>query len=391
MALAFQQVAVVAVTKKVNFNLFALCALTLTNAIAVVLPEDRADVLYHRYDGGGIVVDGPSVLVRKNVNNAISISANYYVDSITSASIDVVTQASPYEEERTQKSIGVDYLYDKSIISYSYSTSSENDFEAETSSFNISQEFFGGLSTVSIGYTLGNNTISRSTDNTFKRNASTTGYRLSLSQVLTKDLLMGLTYEIITDKGFLNNPYRQVRYINPSDPTTTVFQDERYPETRTSNAAAINLRYYLPYRAAVYGGYRFFIDTWDIEADTFEIGYVHPYRGKWLFDISLRHYTQNNASFFSNLFPFVDAQNFLASDKELSTFTSNSISYGVTYNISKEKLHYFEKGSLNFYHDYFWYDYDDFLDTRIIVVTPGTEPAYSFTANVVRLYISLWF
>ena len=384
-----QRVAVVAVTKKVNFNLFALCALAFTNASAVVLPEDRADVMYHRYDGGGIVVDGPSVLVRKGITNAVSISANYYVDSITSASIDVVTQASPYEEERTQKSIGIDYLYDKSIMSYSYTTSSENDFEAETNSFSISQEFFGGLSTVSFGYTLGDNEISKSTDNIFKRNASTTGYRLSLSQVLTKDLLMGLTYEIITDKGFLNNPYRQVRYSDGGG--GTVFQPEVYPETRTSNAASINLRYYLPYRAAVYGGYRFFTDTWDIEASTFELGYVHPFQEKWLFDINFRHYTQDRASFFSSLFPFVDAQNFLASDKELSTFTSNSIGYGVTYNINKENLYYFEKGSLNLYHDYFRYDYDDFLDTTVTGVTPGTEPAYSFTANVIRLYISLWF
>jgi len=382
----------VAATNKVNFIFFALCALVFTNASAVVLPEERADVLYHSYDGGGIVINGPSVLVRKSVNSAVSLSANYYVDSITSASIDVVTQASAYEEERTQQSVGIDYLYDKSIMSYSYTTSSENDFEAETNSFNITQEFFGGLSTISLGYTLGDNIITRSTDNVFKENASTTGYRVSLSQVLTKSLLMGMTYEVITDKGFLNNPYRRARFSDPvpTDPNRTTFVDEKYPETRTSNAASINLRYYLPYRAAIYGGYRFFTDTWGIDADTFEIGYVHPFQEKWLFDINLRYYTQSKADFFSNLFPD-DTQNFMASDKELSTFTSNSIGYGVTYNIGKENLYYFEKGSLNFYHDYFWYNYDDFLDTRVENVTPGTEPAYEFTANVVRIFISLWF
>ena len=34
---------------------------------AAVLPEDRADALYHRYEGGGVTVDGPSLLVRKKV------------------------------------------------------------------------------------------------------------------------------------------------------------------------------------------------------------------------------------------------------------------------------------------------------------------------------------
>jgi hypothetical protein len=66
---------------------------------AGVLPEDRADVLYHLYDGGGVEIDGPSVLVRKQVGKSTSLVANYYVDMISSASIDVITTASPYTEE----------------------------------------------------------------------------------------------------------------------------------------------------------------------------------------------------------------------------------------------------------------------------------------------------
>jgi len=389
--LVFLQAVAVAVIKKSTIALVALYVIINNQSHAAVLAEDRIDVLYHNYDGGGITIDGPSVLVRKSIGNTTSISANYYIDSISSASIDAITQASSYNEKRTQKSISIDYLYDKSIMSYSYTNSTENDFEAVTHSFNISQETFGGLSTISLGYSAGNNHISKSTDNIFSQNADTKDYRLSLSQVFTKNFLMGLTYEVITDEGFLNNPYRQVRYISPSDPNATIFQDEKYPKTRTSNATSINFRYYLPYRAAVYGGYRYFTDTWDIEADTFDIGYVHPYQNNWIFDVSLRFYSQTRASFFSSLFPFVDAQNYLASDKELSTFSSNAISAGATYSIKKEKLSFFEKGTLNFYLDRFSYNYDDFLDTTVTGITPGTEPAYKFSANVIRFYLSLWF
>jgi hypothetical protein len=77
---------------------------------AGVLPEDRADVLYHLYDGGGVEIDGPSILVRKQVGKSTSFVGNYYVDMVSSASIDVVTTASPYSEERKQWSLGVDYL-----------------------------------------------------------------------------------------------------------------------------------------------------------------------------------------------------------------------------------------------------------------------------------------
>ncbi|MEW8155874.1 MAG: hypothetical protein AB2765_14945, partial [Candidatus Thiodiazotropha endolucinida] len=38
---------------------------------ATVLPEDRADIMYHRYDGGGVEVDGPSILVRKSFSGNV--------------------------------------------------------------------------------------------------------------------------------------------------------------------------------------------------------------------------------------------------------------------------------------------------------------------------------
>jgi hypothetical protein len=70
--------------------LVALLAPLAWPAQAAVLPDDRADVLYHRYEGGGVTIDGPSVLVRKKFAEKYSVSANYYVDMVSSASIDVM-------------------------------------------------------------------------------------------------------------------------------------------------------------------------------------------------------------------------------------------------------------------------------------------------------------
>ena len=86
-------------------------------AVAGVLPEDRSDVLYHLYEGGGVRIDGPSVLVRKQIGTSVSVVGNYYVDMISSASIDVVTTASPYKEEREQWSLGMDYLRGNTTMS----------------------------------------------------------------------------------------------------------------------------------------------------------------------------------------------------------------------------------------------------------------------------------
>ena len=102
--------AAVAATRRSLYLLPATIALTVSCTLqAGVLPEDRADALYHSYDGGGVEVDGPSILVRKGDGKRFSFSGNYYVDNITAASVDVVTQGSKYDEDRTQWSGSIDY------------------------------------------------------------------------------------------------------------------------------------------------------------------------------------------------------------------------------------------------------------------------------------------
>ncbi len=390
-----QEVAVVA-TKRNSFSsgIFILGMIILFSRIisveAAVLPEERVDALYHNYTGGGISIDGPSVLVRKNFADKVSISANYYVDNITSASIDAVTQASEYTENRVQTSLGFDYLNDKSTISYSYTTSIENDFDATTHSFGITQDMFGSMTSVSMSFSIGDNIITKTGDDGFEKFSNFNDYRISVSQVLTKSLIMSFTYNIITDEGFLNNPYRSIRYIDSAATDGYSFQAELYPETRTTNAASISLRYFLPYRAAVYGSYRYFTDSWGIKADTYEIGYVHPLENNWTFETSYRFYSQTQADFYSDLFPFVSPQNIYARDKELSTFSDVNLAFGVTYEFESDNLFIFEKGSANLFYTLMSFDYENFRDIRV-KNGAGNEPLYSFDATVIRLFFSFWF
>ena len=107
------------------------------SSIAGVLADDRADVMYHYYDGGGVEIDGPSVLVRKKFAEKYAVNASYYVDMVSSASIDVITTASPYKEERTQFGVGFEYLRGKVTYAGSFSNSKENDYDADTASFSI--------------------------------------------------------------------------------------------------------------------------------------------------------------------------------------------------------------------------------------------------------------
>ena len=374
-------------------------------SFAGVLADDRADMLYHRYEGGGVTIHGPSLLVRKKFAEKYALSANYYQDYVTSASIDVeVSGASQYKEERDQYSLGFEYLRGKTTYSLNYTNSKENDYQAETTSFGISQDLFGDLTTITMGFSRGNDrvqrrdTITNQIDPAFKEPIDRWSYRVGLSQILTKSLISSLQLEVITDEGFLNNPYRSYRFINPSDDRLFALASEVYPRTRTSNALAVNGRYYLPYRAAIHGGYRFFTDTWGIDANTFELGYTHP-MGPWTFEVGYRYYSQGNADFYRDLFDRPNQQNFLARDKELSTFKSQALSVGASYDFLPNGWRFIKKGTLNLFYDRIQFDYDDFRDARFAQLptsdpnfhAAGTEPLYSFGANVIQAFVSVWF
>ena len=365
-----------------------------SQAGAAVLPDDRADALFHGYKGGGVSVYGPSVLVRKSAGPQVSAWGNYYRDMVSSASIDVELTASEYRETRNEYSVGADYLRGRTTMSVSLSRSDESDYTANSGTFEISQDLFGDLTTVSLGYTQGRDSVGRNGDPAFEESVDRRNFRLGLTQVLTPRLLMSLSYEAVTWEGFLNNPYRSVRFLDPDSEVGFGFQPEIYPATRTSNAASIRARYRLPWTAAVGLQYRYFTDTWEIDAHTVGLEYSHQFGDRWTTDLRYRFYTQDEAEFYSDLFPREDAQNFLARDKELSRFQSHSVGVGVSYQFLRNGTGLLERGSFSVALDHIRFSYDNFRDAREASdpdVAPGEESLYAFGANVFQAYLSHWF
>jgi len=387
---------VVVVTRKTT-RWLAGCSLGLCAALpiaAAVLPEDRLDALFHNYDGGGMEISGPSLLINKLLGSDTAVTGQYYVDSISSASIDVVTSASPYKEKRTEYSAGVSHLQDKSVMSLNYTHSEEPDFVARNIGVTVSQDFFGDLTTLSMGYSRGDDTVKRMAiidggkepdPNFGEKDVTSHNFQLGLTQVMSKNLLLGLNYNLITDQGFLNNPYRQVRFADGSSD-----QYEKYPNTHTSHAIALQSKYYLPYRAALGIDYRFFHDTWDINANTFKLGYTQPTSNGLIYNLHYRWYKQSAASFYQDLFDSPSTQTLMARDKELSTFSHNSIGVKLSYDIARQ-WDFIDKGTINLAVDHMIFDYKDFRDRSVEGVPLGEEPLYSFSANVMQLYLSVWY
>ncbi len=383
--------------------LAALCVVG-TPASADVLPDDRADVLYHNYDGGGITIQGPSVLIRKKVGDNFSFSANYYEDLISSASIDVKLSASPYHETRKQEGASVDYLHGKTIYTAGYIHSREPDYKADTSYFSVSQSMFGDLTTVTMGYRRGWDNVYRDirladhqivNDPAFHQQADHRAYSVGVSQILTRNAIFDFNFEGITDQGYLASPYRKIRYFDATVPGKEfTLADQVYPGTRTSTATSGQLKYYLPYRAAVTGMYRYFNDTWGINGHTVEVSYTQPAYGHWIFDGSVRYYRQNAATFYNDLFPRANYQNFMGRDRELAAFHSLTLGFGAAYEFHVPYAPWINKSSLNFHFNRMMIDYSDYRNALIAGTdgyVAGTEPLYHLDANIFQLFVSLWF
>ena len=336
-------------------------------------------------------IDGPSVLVRKQVAKSISLVGNYYVDMVSSASIDVVTQASPYDEERTQWSLGMDYLRGNTAMNLTYVSSVESDFDAKTFAFSVSQDMFGDLTTLTLSYAYGNDLVGNVSDPTFEEENTRQHYGIGLTQILTRNMIASLNFETITDEGFLNNPYRSVRYFDSNVALGYAWEPELYPGTRTSNALGLRVKYYLAYRAAIEGEYRFFTDTWDISSHTASVTYTQPF-GKWTFTGKYRYHDQTGAHFYSDLFPRSEATNFRGRDKELSPLTSHTFRVAASYQFIDESnaWGFVKKGTISASLNVLSIDYSEFTDLREPAPI-GEEPLYHLDADVVQLFFSLWY
>ena len=349
-------------------------------------------------------ITGESVLVRKKFSEQFAVEANYFVDKVSGASVDVLSQASVIKDERKQKSLSLDYIHDKTQYNLAYTNSVERDYISNTTHFSLSQDMFGDLTTVTLGFTdsrdsVGENNGTASVPKiSWLGHAQSRSYEGGLSQIITKNLIMGTTLEIVTDQGLLSNPYRSIRYLDPAVPLGYSLGSQVYPNTHTSTAVEARAKYYLPYRAAASVSYRYFSDTWGVRANTVEVDYTQPVSNKWIFEGRVRHYNQNSATFYSDLFPFANSQNFMARDQNLAASTNNTFDGKVTWAFAPEGFLIFKRATASLDVTRIQFKYSDFRDIRDYNDTAaggdypaGQEPLYAFDAMVYQVYLSMFF
>jgi Protein of unknown function (DUF3570) len=339
---------------------------------AVSLPEDRADALLHLYDGGGVTASGPALLIRKSMADRVSLSASYYVDMVSNASIDVVTTASPFNERRNEIGLGLDYAYRDSLLTLSTTRSKEPDYVADSVSMDVSQEVFGGMTTVNLGFTRGSDDVGKVGEGFFDT-ATHWRYRLGVTQILTPRWLMSANLEAVSDDGYLGSPYRSALVFGAAVP-------ERNPRTRSSRAIKFGAIGEILPRTAVRGEYRYFWDNWDIKAHTFEAGLSRYVGESFLIDGYLRHYSQSHALFYSD--NATTETIYVSRNRQLSTFNSLGLGAKVSYVYAQVPGKYEIKANLGY--ELAQFKFKDFTDVR-------TGKLYEYNANILQLFLTATF
>jgi hypothetical protein len=339
-------------------------------ARAADLPENKAEALIHSYSGGGVNAYGPAFLVRKSIFDKVSLTGTYYVDAVSNASIDVVTTASPYKETRHEFGLSADYAYRDALITFGLMTSHEPDYVANTGSLDVTQEVFGGMTTIAFGFTRAADTVKKHNEPEFQDSASHWQYRLGLTQILTSRWLMSVNFEALSDDGYLASPYRVARVFGAAVP-------ERTPRTRTGRAVKVRLVGDLGNRDAMHVDYRYFTDTWDIKAHTSEIGYSRYFGENWLADSFFRYYTQTGALFYSD--NAMSETLYVSRNRQLSTFNNMGLGARLSYNLRRVPGRYDLK--LNGSYEYTRFKFKDFTDLR-------DGSLYSYASSVIQVYLS---
>lgn len=364
---------------------FIWLAWALGTAEAVEPPRDDTSFGYNLYSGGGITVQGPAMIVKKALLKRMSVEAGARVDLVSSASVDVVTQASPYKERRTEYTLGTQVLHDDILTGVNYTQSRESDYTSNTLAIGVAHDLFEKNTTLSLRVSHSWDKVGKNGDPSFGlKDFDRTIYAAGITQSMTPQWLLQVNYEGTADSGFINNPYRSVILESGAS------APENYPDARTGHAVVLRTGYgFVPdspddvvagRRSSLQFDYRYYQDTFAIRSHTGKVLYQRYLRDGWLLGSFYQYHSQGEASFYGDRLP--PTQLFRARDKELSRFSDHWVGGSLKYKPRGFTWHGLEDVFVQFTYSFAMYDYDDFTD-------PRTGSLYSLRAHV--LHTSLGF
>ena len=314
-----------------RLQLAGVVALGLIAAAGVARADDAFTAKTQIYvDNNHTTVVSPLVAISRDAWKGGTVGASYVADVVSSASIDVVSNATTHMNDfRSEITGSLTQKLRATTLSASYIYSIEHDYESHTAKLGVSQDLFQRNTTLSLGLTFVHNAVGRTGDQAFHRELLVGGLGASWTQVLAKKTIAQLSYTFTYNNGFQSSPYRFVPVLGPTGEAEFKVP-ETMPDQRFRHAFVAGVNQHLFTDSAIQADYRFYFDDWSMKSHTVQLRYFVTWK-----DVTLRlrerFYYQNGVYFFKPHYDDVEA--FMTTDRESSTMWSNLVGAKISWRL----------------------------------------------------------
>ncbi len=313
------------------------CVLLLAALLTWTRPGSALDVGGTAEGGVGVYADSddttvvsPHVSVSLEDESGWTASAAWVADVITSASVDVVTQATPgFRELRQEATLGGGWRRPDRGFNAGVTYSHERDTHADIAYGGGNRRWRGNLET-SLRYSFSLTAMGRATQRPeLWRDVVVHGVEAGLLQPLgplaTAELILSTYYST----GYHANPYRRVPVVVSGSLSDAVWHDERMPDTRWRYAATGRLRRAFGTRLFTSIEYRFYRDSWNLLAHTAEVRLAWAPSDPWRVELRDRVHVQGASAHYRERYAVQLA--YMTRDRRQSPFLSNMGGLAITH------------------------------------------------------------
>ena len=258
-----------------------------------------------------------------------SISTTYTNDSVSGASPDahstVVSGASKMTENRQAVDLSVTRYLPKGSVTLGSSYSTEHDYVSKSYSAQESITTEDKNTTFTFGGSYTTDTINPTIDKASFYDRKTYSGMIGVTQVLTKEDIVQVNLGYASGKGDYNDHYKLFDLRPDKRESKTFMTRWNHHFDRRDGTARLSYRYYT--------------DSFGINAHTFGMEYVQPLPHEWTVTPLFRFYSQTAATFYlPTSDPLATLPSYYSLDQRLSAFGATSIGVKVEKKIAKEWL-----------------------------------------------------
>ncbi|MBI5182476.1 MAG: DUF3570 domain-containing protein [Nitrospirae bacterium] len=312
-----------------------------------IYSEDSVTFKYFYFkDNGDVRVDSPMVILKKDISFNTNVSLKFNLDAITGATkgsavgsnsnVDATTGAT-LAEHRYEYGAAISHKIEwanPTNLGLGYNFSNESDYTSHTMNLSLAQDLFQRNTTIAGSYTRNWDRISPNAWD-WDGNKYVDTFSISIAQVITKKTVALIGYEYSQIRGYQANPYKTVDIAG-------IRYYEVFPESRKRHAVISRINQYLPYRSSIQIDYRYYLDSWDINAYTVDTKLFHYLTDNLILRLRYRYYNQDSAYFYKE--NYTTLQEYIAADYKLSAFSANL--FGIKLDYGLKGIDWFRKNRI---------------------------------------------